>query len=89
MSKIITLAVDFYGKEYSALALIKEKGEITEFAITIMNGDLEKLLYGSHTFTFNDGQIKMTSRDDEPYTTTVLKQQIVKSLEEYIFSHPI
>lgn len=86
MSSIVSLSIDYNGKDYSILALIREHNDSIEFSVTIMNGELEKLLYGSHTFTWRKGTIVMSYRSEEPLQTLILKQQIAKVLEEYAYS---
>jgi hypothetical protein len=46
--KTISLSFDFQGAPYEALARVKETTATTEYHITVMNGELEKRLFGNH-----------------------------------------
>ncbi len=46
--KTISLSFNFQGAPYEALARIKETTLTTEYHITVMNGELEKRLFGNH-----------------------------------------
>ena len=55
MDKIISLEFTYRSKSYYALIRTKEhKGEKFH-SVTIMNGDLERKLYGYHTIIEKDG----------------------------------
>ena len=88
MSKLVTLPLDFQGKEYCMLVKINYVSLSIEFVVTIMNGKLESMLYGSHCFRWQDGLMTSHTRSDEHIFANDLKLQITKSLEEYIHSHP-
>jgi hypothetical protein len=47
----------YAGMEYGALVRKKLKETHTEYRITIMNGELEKILYGHHIFIYKDGRL--------------------------------
>lgn len=86
MEKMITLSIDFNGHEYCILAIVRDKEECVDFSVTVMNGELEKLLYGSHHFTWRSGAISMSTRPDETFSTIMLKFQVAKALEEYMYA---
>jgi len=46
--KTISFAFSFEGFPYEALARVKETTSNTEYHITVMNGELEKRLFGNH-----------------------------------------
>ena len=83
MSSILSLGFEYKGLSYSFLARVKEKGETTEYHITVMNGDLEKLLYGNHILSGSNGHIMIES-SDESNDQVKLKAQIARALNSYL-----
>jgi hypothetical protein len=55
MDKIISLEFIYRSRLYYALIRTKEDGENRLHSVTIMNGDLERLLYGNHIIVEKDG----------------------------------
>jgi hypothetical protein len=52
------MSIKFYFRkqEYYALARLREKEAEPAYYITVMNGDLERLLYGNHILVPKDGR---------------------------------
>ena len=63
--------------------MVKEKENATEYHITVMNGDLEKLLYGNHIITEVDGQVQIDS-PIENNEQLYLKFQIEEALSRHL-----
>lgn len=59
--KMIALPFEFKDKEYCSLIRIKKAPEGYEFHVTIMNGDLERALYGYHIFVLENGVLQARS----------------------------
>jgi hypothetical protein len=57
MSQIISIEFEYRQTTYFALVRIKEKETGIEYHITVMNGPLERKLYGNHIFKEADGQL--------------------------------
>ena len=57
---------------------VKKKGTTTEYCITVMNGELEKMLYGHHIITEENGRL-MTG-DTPDAETARLKDCIAEAL---------
>jgi len=55
MDKIISLEFKYRSRTYCALVRAKIDGDVTLHSVTIMNGDLERLLYGNHIIMEKDG----------------------------------
>jgi len=55
MDNIISLEFIYHSRMYYALIRTKEDGDIRLHSITIMNGDLERLLYGNHIIVEKEG----------------------------------
>lgn len=83
MSSILSLGFEFKGNYYSFLARLKEKETVTEYHITVMNGELEKLLYGNHILSGTNGRIDI-ERPAEINDQAQLKIQIARALNVYL-----
>jgi len=57
------IAVGFQYKEnaYKALIRLKERGAKKEYHITVMDGELERLLYGNHILVEENGHLQRDS----------------------------
>jgi len=55
MDKIISLEFKYHSRMYYALIRTKEDRDMRLHSITIMNGDLERLLYGNHVIVEKEG----------------------------------
>lgn len=60
-SKMIALPFDFKNREYCSLIRIKQVPDGQEFHVTVMNGDLERALYGHHIFVLENGVLQASS----------------------------
>jgi hypothetical protein len=83
MGTIMSLGFEFKGKEYYSLIRVKERNEKTEYHITVMNGDLERLLYGNHIVCEENGDL---DPENLPETNDQwkLKKQIVQALNKHL-----
>jgi hypothetical protein len=50
MIAMLSMGFEYKEKAYSALIRVKRVNGSIEYHLTIMNGDLERLLYGCHIF---------------------------------------
>ncbi|HTE33279.1 MAG TPA: hypothetical protein VK666_23020 [Chryseolinea sp.] len=57
MATMFSIAFNYRGNNYHAISRIKEKSNRRECHVTIMNGTLEKILYGYHVFICEDGHL--------------------------------
>jgi len=55
MDNIISLEFIYRSRMYYALIRTKDNGEMKLYSVTIMNGDLERLLYGNHIIMEKEG----------------------------------
>jgi len=55
MDNIISVEFTYRSRMYYALVRTKEDGDKRLHSVTIMNGDLERLLYGHHVIVEKDG----------------------------------
>jgi hypothetical protein len=80
---MFTISFDYNGNEYSALVNEKDPGN-RRFRITVMNGDLEKLLHGNNVIVAD----YLESLENEPPCDEKGKliSQIRKALLKYLHS---
>jgi hypothetical protein len=62
--------------------MCKAKSECTEYRITVMNGDLEKLLFGNNVIKEINGSLYLDDSENEMQER--LKTEIAKSLEKIL-----
>lgn len=86
MPKMLSLGFEFGETHYSFLAQVKEKDNRTEYHITVMNGELEKVLYGNHVIFEINGQLQVEG-PSENNKQLALKNQIAESLNQYLKRH--
>ena len=88
MVRIISIPIEFHNKEYYALIRVHNAGECKELKVTIMNGELERLLYGNNVFKHKDGALLVDVTDDVSEAAK-LKLAILKALSEYLVRNPL
>ena len=57
--EFLSISFEFEGTEYGALIRKKRKAEHNEYYITVMNGILEKLLFGNHILQEINGVLQI------------------------------
>jgi hypothetical protein len=82
MGQILSLKFLYEEKEYYSLLRVKEKGNLKEYHITIMNGELESRLFGNHILTEADGLLSVGLPNN--YELAKLKLQIAEELSKYL-----
>ncbi|MEO5995424.1 MAG: hypothetical protein ABIN89_01915 [Chitinophagaceae bacterium] len=83
MANILSIGFEYNGTPFSFLARVKERGNFTEYHITVMNGALEKLLYGDHIIFAVNGQIEINI-PVELNEQHQLKIEVAKALNLYL-----
>jgi hypothetical protein len=78
---MFTLPFNFNGNEYTALVHEKYMTMGKEYRITIMNGELETLLYGDHIISELDGMFITKN------TTVEEKQKLLSSVKSALTEH--
>ena len=91
MASIMSIAFNFKEGFHYVLVSVKELNDRIQYRLTIMNGELEKLLYDCNIINEVDGQLEL----DNCYGNLEkwkLKKQIVTALSEYlnkkVIEHP-
>lgn len=82
MNNFLTVAFVFCEKLYHSIIIIKKKGEYTIYQITVMNGELEKLLHGNHIITEINGCLNVEVSDNNKQE--MLKAKIAEALSNLI-----
>lgn len=81
--EMISLSFVYNSATYQALIRIKSRDQRTEYHVTIMNGDLEKSLWGYHVIVEESGMLLEEGDifDEKVYE---LRQSIITALHEYV-----
>lgn len=64
--KMISIPFRYKQREYFSLVRVKCRCEEVKLEVTIMNGDLERILYGYHLFIYNLGYVEIGSYSEDP-----------------------
>jgi hypothetical protein len=82
------ISIEFVYKTTTYYALIREKLNVPEkqYHITVMNGDLEKLLYGHHIILDKDGSLTSSTIITDP-AVAELKECIINALSHYFMEN--
>lgn len=86
MAKLLNIGFEYQGSIHYSLIRVKEKEDWTEYQITIMDGNLEKLLYGNHIIREVNGHLIIDSPTDNEQSK--LKYMIAQALSDYLKEQP-
>jgi hypothetical protein len=86
MIKIISIPFCYKNKEYYSLIRFFYKKEHTALAVTIMNGELEKILSGNNIIQYQSGYLVVDVPMDGS-ELSVLKLAIIESIENYLIGN--
>ena len=78
MNRFLIIPFEFCKKTYYSLVMCKSKAEGTEYRITVMNGELEQLLFGNNVILEKNGTLHLEVSQNELQES--LKMQIAESL---------
>ncbi|PZR24000.1 MAG: hypothetical protein DI535_22930 [Citrobacter freundii] len=80
---MFSIRFNYRKSAYEALIrVVKDKGSRKEYRITVMNGELEMLLYGHHVLTEEDGKLDF-SNHGIPQQVAELRTIIAEAFEAY------
>jgi hypothetical protein len=82
MNKFLVIPFEFRQASYYSLIMCKPKDDGTEYRITVMNGDLEKLLLGNNIIREINGYLHVETSKNDPQQH--LKMEIAKSLVDVL-----
>lgn len=86
MIKLLSLEFEYGGSFHYALIRVKE-GAHREYHVTIMNGDLERILYGSHVILEVNGRLQVDlPAENNPQGK--LKLAVAQALRDYLKNDP-
>jgi hypothetical protein len=83
--EFLSVQFEFEGGIYYSLIRKKKKINCIEYHITIMNGKLEKMLYGNHIIKQVNGRLHADCNTEDKKLVQ-LKQIITQALEKYLSS---
>jgi hypothetical protein len=84
--EFLSLEFEFEGAKYYSLIRKKKKVNGFEYGITVMNGKLEKLLFGNHIIKQENGTLHADCLSTDKKLVE-LKQSITNALQKYLASH--
>jgi hypothetical protein len=86
--KMIAVPFKFHSQDYCTLVRIKRKGTTTEFHVTVMNGELERALYGNHIYHYENGVLQAYSHVED-LQLSELQEKIGWAIMDYLEHNPI
>ena len=86
MGTIMSLGFEYKGREYYSLIRVKARNDKTEYHVTVMNGDLERLLYGNHVIREVNGELEIEAIPPSSEQCK-LKKQIAEALNRHLHLH--
>jgi hypothetical protein len=84
MPEMLSIEFNYKKKCFYALARVKQ-GLVKpqkEYVITVMNGELESMLYGNHVFSIDNGKVVSTGTRNE--NVAELRDCISAALNNYL-----
>ncbi|TDH24664.1 hypothetical protein EXU57_15115 [Segetibacter sp. 3557_3] len=78
MNRFLLISFQFFNATYHSLIMCKAQSGCTEYRITVMNGDLEKLLFGNNVLKEINGSLHVESTGNDLQGR--LKLEIARSL---------
>ena len=82
MNRFLVVGFELFKTCYDALILCKAKDDRNLYQITVMNGDLEKLLYGNHIIKEINGCLQIEISENKGQE--ILKTKIAKALSKIL-----
>ena len=82
MSMIISLGFDFKEEFHYVLITVKELKERIQYRITVMNGELEQLLFDCNVVNEVNGELELDDCNGNK-EKWLLKKQIIEALSKY------
>jgi hypothetical protein len=82
MEKLLTIEFEFLEQFYFSLIRVKQKNGLNEYQITVMNGDLEKLLYGNHIIREMNGHLQLELTENNKQE--LLKLRVAEALGKFL-----
>ena len=87
MKRMLALAFVHQQKEYSALVRVKEYTPNIILRVTIMNGNLEQLLFGYNLFQYKNKEVIPVNCSSVPAIAS-LQQTISDHLRKHLHTNP-
>lgn len=86
MSKVLSLTFTHDDHEYASLVRIREKPDMVELRITILDEQPESSVHGDHVFHYKNGQLFVPpANKNDP----ALESDISGALEKLLQKHPL
>lgn len=82
MNRFLMLAFEYSNAIHYCLVRYKAQQKHNEYAITIMNGELEKVLFGNHVICERDGFLFLETAGND--VQRILKERIAEKLSTFL-----
>jgi hypothetical protein len=86
--KMISIPFRYKQREYFSLVRVKCRCDEVKLEVTIMNGDLERILYGYHIFVYNARCVETKSCSDNPVINQ-LQHAVKSAIDQYAERNPL
>jgi hypothetical protein len=83
MIKIVSIPFRYKSKEYYSLIRFFYKNDHTDLVVTVMNGEMEKILIGNNVIQYKYGYLVIDVPMDESELSNI-KMAIIESIESYL-----
>ena len=87
MLKLLSIGFTYMGVQNYSVIRVKEKDDQIEYHVTVLDGTLEKLLYGDHIIVEKEGKFKVQYREKNSQQAK-LKLEIAIALKAYLKDYP-
>ena len=88
MLKLLSIGFTYQGVQNYTIIRVKEKDDHIEYHVTVMNGELEKILYGDHIIVEKAGKLEVQDEKEDSQQAK-LKFEITNALKSYLTLHPL
>lgn len=85
---MIAVPFQFRSQDYCSLVRVKRVQNCIEFHVTVMNGDLERALYGNHIYKLENGVLQAYSHVEDS-DLAELQAKIGWAIMDYLAHNPI
>jgi hypothetical protein len=81
--EMFSISFKYRASRYYAIMRVKRTQSCVQYHATIMNGDLEMLLYTNHIFCYESGK-RQSDNGQLPSNIGALRQAIAAALDDYL-----
>ena len=83
MARLLSIGFSFFQEDHYTLIRVIEKPTQTEYHVTVLNHELDQLLYGNNVFVAKDGSIHL-DRTSHNKAQEILRMQIAEAISDHL-----